>query len=176
MHDSLMWPIHDQCKCRTCGRYYPTQWAGGGTSLIRQTPSPSFKFAVLPLVAIVAMLLPANIHAADALMVTSNDGAAIVFARYIACQTQVTPWNVEAIEIDASLPKMKTHGRLRAIRRLFVNRVTLTREMGRRDGLAEERTTHISVDTRLVGKAELTIHERPYIDLNGRSTPRVEER
>jgi hypothetical protein len=111
MHNSPMWPIHGQYECRTCGRLYPVQWAGGGTSLLRQTPSPSFKFAVLPLVAILAMLLPANIHAADALMVTSNHGAAIVFARYIACQTQVTPWNVEAIEIDASLPKMKTHGK-----------------------------------------------------------------
>jgi len=280
MHDSLMWPIHDQHKCRTCGRHYPMQWAGGGTSLMRQTPSPSFKFAVLPLVAILAMLLPANIHAADALMVTSNHGAAIVFARYIACQTQVTPWNVEAIEIDASLPKMKTHGRLRAIRRLllgkpeyqalelegdktvrqqvvlrylsaqmqaalipaspvpitpanysfsykeaaeiagapaysftlkprkkreglikgelwldgetgavvresgylvknpsiFVKRVSLTREMGMRNGLAEERTTHLSVDTQLVGKAELTINERPYIDFNGGSAPGIEER
>jgi hypothetical protein len=247
---------------------------------MRQTPSPSLKSVALPLVVILAMLLAGNIHAADAPIVTSTDGAAMAFARYIAGQTQATPWNVEAIEIEASLPKMKTQGRLRAIRRLllgkpeyqvlefegdktvrqqvilrylsaqmqaalipassvaitpanysfsykgpvdnagaaaysfaikprkkreglmkgelwidggagavvrqsgylvkspsiFVKRVTLTRETGVRDGLAEERTTHLSVDTRLVGRAELTIHERPYIDLDGGSTPGIEER
>jgi|HubBroStandDraft_6_1064221.scaffolds.fasta_scaffold537228_1 hypothetical protein len=103
MHDSPMWPIHGQYECRTCGRRYPVQWAGGGTSLMRQTPSPSVKFVELPLVVILAMLLPANIHGADAPIVTSNNGAEMVFARYIACQTQTPPWNVGAIEIDTSL-------------------------------------------------------------------------
>jgi hypothetical protein len=271
MHDSPMWPIHGQYECRTCGRDFPMQWAGGGTSTMRQTPSPAFKSVALPLVVILAMLVPANIQAADAPTVTSNDGAAMAFASYIACQTQTPPWNVEAIEIGASLPKMKTQGRLRAIRRLllgkpqyqvlelegdstvrqqvilrylsaqiqaaaipassvaitpvnysfsykgpvetagalaysftikprkkreglikgelwldgetgsvvrqsgylvknpsiFVKRVTLIRETGLRDGLAEERITHLSVDTRLIGRAELTIHERPYSDPEG---------
>jgi len=45
-----------------------------------------------------------------------------------------------------------------------------------RDGLAEERITYLSVDTRLVGRAELTIHERPYIDLDRKSAPGIEER
>jgi hypothetical protein len=247
---------------------------------MRQTPSPSFKFRGLPFVVLLAMLLPGVIHAADALMATSNDRAAMVFARYIACQTQPPPWNVEAIEIDASLPSMKTHGRLRAIRRLllgkpeyqvlelegdktvrqqvilrylsaqvqaalipassvaitpanysfsykgrvelagapaysftikprkkreglikgelwldgetgavvrqsgylvknpsiFVKRVTLTWETGMHDGLAEERITHLSVDTRVLGTAELTIHERPCADLDRGSAPAIEER
>jgi hypothetical protein len=266
MHNSPMWPIHGQYECRACGRHYPVQWAGGGTSPMRQ--ARSFKLPVLPLVVILAMFLPTNIQAADAPIVTSNDGAAMAFARYIASQTQTPPWNVEAIEIDASLPKMKTQGRLRAIRRLllgkpqyqvlelegdktvrqqvilrylsaqieaaaipassvaitpfnysfrykgrvetagalaysfaikprkkregllngelwldgetgsvvrqsgylvknpsiFVKRITMIRETGMRDGLAEERITHLSVDTRLIGRAELTIHERPYND------------
>src|ERR1700733_9748568 len=85
MHDSPMWPIHGQYECRTCGRRYPVQWAGGGTSLMRQTPPPSVKFVALP---------P---------LVTSNNGAEMGFARYIACQTQTPPWNVGAIEIDTSL-------------------------------------------------------------------------
>jgi hypothetical protein len=280
MHDSPMWPIHGQYQCRTCGRHYPVQWAGSGTSLMRQTPSPSVKFGALPLVVILAVLVHANVHAADAPIVTSNDGAAMAFARYVAGQTQAAPWNVETIEIDASLPKMKTQGRLRAIRRLllgkpeyqvlelegdktvrqqvilrylsaqmqaalipassvaitpanysfsykgpveiagaaaysfaikprkkreglikgelwldgetgavvrqsgylvknpsiFVKRVTLTRETGIHDGLAEQRITHLSVDTRLVGRAELTVHERPYIDLDPGSAPGIEER
>jgi len=280
MHDSPMWPIHGQYQCRTCGRYSPVTWAGGMKLQIDNTPSPPFRSVVLPLVVTLAMLLPASIHAADAPIGTSNDGAAMAFARYIADQTQAAPWNVEAIEIDASLPKMKTHGRLRAIRRLllgkpeyqvlelegdktvrqqvilrylsaqiqaavipassvaitpanysftykgpienagaaaysfaikprkkreglvkgelwldcetgavvrqsgyfvknpsiFLKRVTLIRETGMRDGLAEERITYLSVDTRLVGRAELTIHERPYIDLDRKSAPGIEER
>lgn len=27
MHDSLMWPIHSQYQCRTCGRQYMVPWA-----------------------------------------------------------------------------------------------------------------------------------------------------
>jgi len=45
---------------------------------------------------------------------------------------------------------------------IFVKRVDVTRETALRDGVAEERVTHLSVDTRLVGRAELTIYERPY--------------
>jgi hypothetical protein len=59
---------------------------------------------------------------------------------------------------------------------IFVKRVTLTRETGMRDGLAGERITHLSVDTRLVRRAEITIHERPYIDFDGGSAPGIEER
>lgn len=278
MHASPMWPIHGQYECRTCGRHYPVQWAAGETSPTRQTPLAPFKSVALPLV-ILAMLLPASIYAADTRTVISNNGAAMAFARYVACQTQTPPWNVEAIEIDAFLPKMKTQGKLRAIRRLllgkpeyevlelegdktvkqqvilrylsaqvqaaaippssvaitpvnysfsykgpvetagaltysftikprknrdglikgelwldaetgsvvrqsgylvknpsiFVKRVTLIRETGMRDGRAEERITHLSVDTRLIGRAELTIHERPLTDPNG-ATPDVQER
>jgi hypothetical protein len=279
MHGSPMWPIHAQYECRTCGRHFPVQWASGATLRKDQTTSLPFKSILLPFIVILAILLPVNIHAADARIVASDDGAAMAFARYIASQTQTPPWNVEAIEIDAWLPAMKTQGRLRAIRRLwlgkpqyqvlelegdktvkqqvilrylsaqmqaaaipassvaitpvnysfsykgtvetagalaysfsikprkkregllkgelwldgetgsvvrqsgylvknpsiFVKRVNLIRETNMRDGLAEERITHLSVDTRLIGKAELTIHERPYIDPNG-AAPEVQER
>jgi hypothetical protein len=42
-----------------------------------------------------------------------------------------------------------------------VKRVDVTRETTLRDGSAEVRVTHLSVDTRLIGRAELIIHERP---------------
>jgi hypothetical protein len=45
---------------------------------------------------------------------------------------------------------------------IFVQRVELTRETTLRDGIAEMRVTHLSVDTRLVGRAELTVLERPW--------------
>jgi hypothetical protein len=44
---------------------------------------------------------------------------------------------------------------------IFVKRVDVTREIALRDGIAEMRVTHLSVDTRLVGRAQLIIHEHP---------------
>ncbi|MGO9259950.1 MAG: hypothetical protein ACLQU1_27105 [Bryobacteraceae bacterium] len=45
---------------------------------------------------------------------------------------------------------------------IFVRRVNITRDTAARDGVAYERTTHLEIDTRLIGLAELTITERPY--------------
>lgn len=44
---------------------------------------------------------------------------------------------------------------------IFVKRINVTREIDVCDGQPEERITHLSIDTRLVGRAELTIHEHP---------------
>src|SRR5262249_35476880 len=44
---------------------------------------------------------------------------------------------------------------------VFVKRVEVSRETHLRDGSAEMRVTHVTVETRLVGKGELTVHERP---------------
>ncbi len=44
---------------------------------------------------------------------------------------------------------------------IFVRRLTLTRETSVRDGVAYARTTRLEIDTRLVGRTELTITERP---------------
>ena len=47
---------------------------------------------------------------------------------------------------------------------IFLKRVDVTRETSLRDGVAESRVTHLALDTRLVGRAELTIHERPCVE------------
>jgi len=47
---------------------------------------------------------------------------------------------------------------------IFVKRVDVTRETTLRDGIPTARVTHLSVDTRLVGRAELTVYERPGIE------------
>jgi len=44
---------------------------------------------------------------------------------------------------------------------LWIRRIAITRENTLRDGAVESRLTHIYVDTRLVGRAELVIEERP---------------
>jgi hypothetical protein len=220
---------------------------------------------------ILATLLPFDVQA-ETFPADSADRAAIVLARYTAGVTKVKPWSQETIEIEASLPSLEKHGRLRAIRRLlpfgkpeyhvletvgdqtvrqeviyrylsadaqsvavptssvaitpanykfrykgavkitgdiaysfvitphkkrsglikgelwldgetgaavrqsgylvknpsiFIRRITVTRETTIRDGLPKERITHLLVDTRIVGRAELTIHERPCSDCGG---------
>jgi hypothetical protein len=59
---------------------------------------------------------------------------------------------------------------------IFVKRVNVIQETAIRDGSAEERVTHLSVDTRLVGRAELTIHERPCADPVPAFAPGIEGR
>ena len=204
------------------------------------------------------------VHAAGAPVSQSEALAAL--ARYVARQEPAGPWNLETVEIDASLPKLEKFGRLRAVRRLlpfakpqyqvlevggdrtvrqqvivrylsaemeaasipasttaitpanydfrykgyvaigdasayvflmspkrksqglikgelwldgssgavlrvsgrlvknpsiFVKRVDVTRNTALRDGIAEFQVTHLSVDVRFLGRAELTVQERP---------------
>jgi hypothetical protein len=44
---------------------------------------------------------------------------------------------------------------------VFIRRIVVTRETNLRDGIPSIRVTHLAVETRLVGRAELTITERP---------------
>lgn len=44
---------------------------------------------------------------------------------------------------------------------VFVKRILVTREMSVKDSAVEKRITHLSVETRIVGSAELVIEERP---------------
>jgi len=59
---------------------------------------------------------------------------------------------------------------------IFMKRVDVTRETDLRDGSAELRVTHLSVDTRLVGRAELVIQERPSATLDSGPAPNLAER
>ena len=43
----------------------------------------------------------------------------------------------------------------------FIRRISVTREIGLHDGIVESRLTHITVETRLIGRAELVVEERP---------------
>jgi hypothetical protein len=57
---------------------------------------------------------------------------------------------------------VRQSGRLVKRPSIFVKRVDLTRETTLRGGIAEMRVTHLTVDTRIVGRAELTLCERPW--------------
>ena len=274
MHGSPMWPIHGQYQCRTCGRRYPVPWSplSGPAAEYRQRSLPSFRAALFPLALLAAVVLALPLRAAEpgsagTFLGDSLSAASVAFARYTAGSEHATPWTLETIEIDASLPKLAKTGRLRALRRLlpfgrpeyqviesdgdktvkrevinrylseevraaaippasvaitpvnyrfrykgsveaggctlyvfsitprkkrqglikgelwldgetgaavrqsgylvkrpsiFVKRVELTRATELSHGVADARITHVTVETRLVGRAELTIEERPF--------------
>jgi len=48
---------------------------------------------------------------------------------------------------------------------IFLKRVNVTQESYLRDGIVEARTTHLLLDTRLVGSARLVVVERPSVVL-----------
>jgi hypothetical protein len=66
--------------------------------------------ATLPLLILAALLRPA--------VAEDDQGASRAFARYLAGVQYVHSWSPETIEIEATLPKLRKHGRLRAIRRI----------------------------------------------------------
>jgi hypothetical protein len=79
---------------------------------------------LLGIFAIPAILMPSHVNAADGSITVPVDPAAIAFERYSAGLSQIKPWsqeawNLETMEIDASLPGREEHGRLRAIRHLL---------------------------------------------------------
>jgi len=236
---------------------------------------PSLRAALPVLVALISLLLPPALDAGDSGMsipppgLESATAANLALERYVAGLEGSQPWGAETVEIEASLPKLKEHGRLRAIRRLlplgkpeyqvvelngsrtvkqqviarylsaeieaarmnpsavavtpanyqfhyagsvgtevglayafqisprkkrdgliqgvlwidaetgaavrvsgylvkkpsiFVKHVDVTRETSLLGGVAQSRVTHVALDTRLVGRAELTIHERPCVE------------
>jgi len=58
-------------------------------------------------------------------------------------------------------------GRLVRVPSIFLRRVSITRDTMIRGGSAWQVTTHVEIDTRLIGRAELTITERPYLPESG---------
>jgi len=119
MHNSVSWPIHGQYHCQTCGRHYRVPWSGSNpASVIGGKRLPRPVSALLPAI-LLAMLLPVPKIRASEAIVNAVNGAADAFARYTTRQSTGDSWQVETVEIEASLPKLAKHGRLRAIRRLL---------------------------------------------------------
>jgi len=48
---------------------------------------------------------------------------------------------------------------------IFVKRIDVTREISLSDGVIEARITHLSLDLRLVGRAEIVVKERPFLPI-----------
>jgi hypothetical protein len=259
MHESVMWPVHGEYECRTCGRRYPAF----AEAPARWRKANAFKPAASLMLALAAVTVAATARAGGVENPTVKAEAAL--ERY-AASGALAPWPVESVEIHAALPKLSKSGRLLAIRRLapagdpsyqviqftgdgtvkqqvivrylnaearaselapamvaikpanyrfaykgeindgetlayafqitprkkregmikgelwldqttgslvresgklvkspsiWIKRVAVTQENAWRNGRVESRLTHIFIDTRLVGRAELVIEERP---------------
>jgi hypothetical protein len=64
------------------------------------------------------------------------------------------------LDVATGLP-IRRSGHLVKSPSVWIRRVAVTQEDSMRDGSVEARLTHINVDTRLVGRAEVVIEERP---------------
>jgi hypothetical protein len=56
---------------------------------------------------------------------------------------------------------IRQSGRLVKSPSIFIKRIAITQENTVREGIIESRLTHITIETRLIGRAELVIEERP---------------
>lgn len=57
---------------------------------------------------------------------------------------------------------VRQSGHLVRMPSMFVRKVNITRDTLVRAGVPYAKRTHVEIDTRLVGRADLTITERPY--------------
>lgn len=113
MHKSVMWPIHGQYRCRTCGRHYPALANEAADETHAAPPKrPLFRPALPLLAAVLAAALAHPLRAAQ------NPEAAAALSQYFS-GSGTARWTAETIEIDAALPKLGKTGRLEAIRRLL---------------------------------------------------------
>jgi hypothetical protein len=106
-----------------------------------------------------------------------NTGAGVIYAFLIAPRKKREGLIKGELWIDGETGAVvRQSGYLVDKPSIFVKRVNIIQETALREGSAEERVTHLSVDTRLAGRAELTIHERPGADSARGYAPGVEER
>jgi len=112
-HDSLMWPVHGQYECRSCGRRYP---AFGEPLATRRMNRRGLRQA-MPLVMAVLLASAAHpAHAARAMKSHADMEAEAALRRYIAAEGR-SPWGAASLEIHASLPRFEKTGAAMAIRR-----------------------------------------------------------
>lgn len=122
MHGSPSWPINGHYHCAKCGRLYAVPWAGPATveeGQVRPDARHFLRIAGSVVVILAAGIMAAPLHAAASLPSTPESGAAIAYRKYLAYQQTARPWNIETVEVEASLPQVAKNGRLIAIRRLL---------------------------------------------------------
>jgi len=92
-----------------------------------------------------------------------QDGSGLVYIFDVTPRKKRTGLIRGQLWIDATRSVVRRQtGRLVRVPSIFLRRVSITRDTALRCGSAWQVTTHVEIETRLVGRAELTIIERPY--------------
>jgi hypothetical protein len=112
MHDSAMWPVHGEYQCRTCGRHYP---AFREAPVVSWAKPVALKPGVLVLLAVAIAAASRPAHAVEPVQDHGRAAAEAALYRYL--RTSGTPaWDVESVDVHASLPRLEKSGRFQAIR------------------------------------------------------------
>lgn len=172
MHDSPRWPIRGRYRCGTCGRQYRVPWAATespAAARVRQPALPGLSHPILPALLLIAVLAW-PVRSAERTFSDDSAAAAAVLERFIASQAEANSWPVETINIEASLPKLKKSGSLRAIRILppvgdpdykvleIGGDSTVKRQVISRYISADERATALPASSVAVTPANYKIH------------------
>jgi hypothetical protein len=181
MHDSPMWPIHGHYECGVCGRLYRVPWTEtelAGAGRVQRAPLPSSLSAILP--ALLLMAVAAWPSQAAESRPPDTPSPAAVLQRFVAGQGEARGWASETVEIEASLPKLKKTGRLRAIRTIFPmgrpdykvlesdGDATVKNQVIVRYISAEEKTTEVPPGSVAVTPANYRIHYAGTVRLGNR--------
>ena len=118
MHDSPRWHINGHYENSVWGRPYLVPWAEPEqTGAPRLSGAlPSLDSAIRPVLLLMAVVAWPSLGRES---VTTDASAAAVLQRFMCSRGEAGAWPVETIQIEASLPRLKKTGRLRAIRRVF---------------------------------------------------------
>ena len=119
MHDSPRWHIDGHFECSVCRRPYLVPWAEPeqtGSPRLGAPALPSLHSAIQPVLLLLAVVAWPSLGRES---VTTDASAAAVLQRFMGSRGEAGGWPVETIQIEASLPRLKKTGRLRAIRRAF---------------------------------------------------------
>jgi len=119
MHDSPRWHIDGHFECSVCRRPCLVPWAEPeqtGSPRLGAPALPSLHSAIQPVLLLLAVVAWPSLGRES---VTTDASAAAVLQRFMGSRGEAGGWPVETIQIEASLPRLKKTGRLRAIRRVF---------------------------------------------------------
>ena len=112
-------PMHDSPRWHISGRPYLVPWGEPeqtGAPRLGGAALPSLHSAIRPVLLLMAVVAWPSLGRES---VTADASAAAVLQRFMGSRGEAGAWPVETIQIEASLPRLKKTGRLRAIRSVF---------------------------------------------------------
>jgi hypothetical protein len=173
MHDSVTWPVHGHYECRTCGRHY---------SAFKEAPAgaSSKHSALKPVVSLLLLLTIASaVRPAGAADIPKQQATAEAALERYAGAGSAPSWELESVDIHASLPGLTKNGRLEATRTVepagvryriveFTGDRTVKDQVIARYLTAEERASQIAPASVAISAANYKFAYRGVVDAGER--------